>query len=79
MCYRAVGNSQGGSREAREAGRGPRKGERKDGREHRLNTVRPLGAGTPSGQVVTYPLVRKGQTMVAVREITWEEPGERRS
>jgi hypothetical protein len=28
---------------------------------------------TPHGQVVTYPLSRKGQTMVAVREITWEE------
>src|SRR5438445_9779853 len=59
--------------EARGTGRRPRKGERKTEQSH---VKTPFGRSvlpTPSSQVVTYPLKRKGRTMVAVKEISWEE------
>src|SRR4029450_2263214 len=56
----------------RPTGRQPRKGERKTEQSH-VKTQRPLrSCNLPNGQV-QHPLRSKGQTMVAVREISWEE------
>ena len=59
--------------EASGTGRGPRKGERKTEQSHVKTQFGCEVLVAPHNQVVTYPLQRKGRTMVAVKEITWEE------
>src|SRR5438132_9509697 len=63
----------GRRRKARGTGRRPHTGERKTEQSHVETQFGCSVLPTPSSQVVTYPLQRKGRKMVAVHTISWGE------